>query len=699
MTDQIVSRRRRPQDGRSLGNRAAEASVQPSTRTAALWRDVIARRVVGAVVIFGAWTAVIEGRLIYLQVIQHDQLVARAARQQLRTVPASAKRGEILDRRGRVLAYSVDADTIYAVPSEIKDAKQVAATLCEALDDCSVRERQTIARRLGQRRAFAYVRRQVDPDEARRVAALQLDAIGFLKETRRYYPNKELAAHLLGYVGLDSVGLHGVESAYDGQIRGRPGTILIQTDARHRAFSRIERPPTAGATLELTIDHYLQYVAERELRAAVAANGAAGGTVLIMDPHTGELLALANEPTFNPNAFMQYSEDRRRNRATQDVYEPGSTFKMVTASAALEERLMEPAAPIDVSAGMIRLKKRVIQDIVRHDILSFEDVIVRSSNVGAVKIGLELGADRLGRYVRRFGFGQRLSRDFQGESAGILWDPMRWTEDALASISMGYQIAVTPLQMAAAASAVANGGVLIEPRLVHAVVRGGARVESKPRVIRRAIKSDTAARLTRIMEQVVERGSGGAARIPGYRIAGKTGTSAKFVDGRYSKSAYNASFIGFVPAADPAFTILTVIDHPSAGAYYGGQVAAPVFRRVAEAALRHRGIAPTINGRAPLIVGRDHEPSTSLQPSTVGVGHVSTPVTIVAAGEGLMPNLRGLGAREALRELLRVGLTAQLSGRGMVAEQVPAAGTPIGDAATVRLRLNRRSSSTRVGAP
>lgn len=701
MTDQTASRRRRASARRPLGSWTPSGPAQSSSRTTALWRDVVARRIVGAAVIFGAWTTVIEGRLIYLQVIQHEQLVARATRQQMRTVPASAKRGDILDRRGRVLAYSVDADTVYAVPSEIKDAELVASTLCDALDDCSERERQTIARRLGQRRAFAYVRRQTDPDEARRVAALQLDGIGFLKETRRYYPNKELAAHLLGYVGVDSVGLHGVESAYDGQIRGRAGTILIQTDARHRAFSRIERPPTAGATLELTIDHYLQYVAERELRAAVDQHQADGGTVLIMDPHSGELLALANEPTFNPNAFAKYDDDRRRNRATQDVYEPGSTFKMITASAALEEHVMEPTAPIDVSAGMIRLRSRQITDIVRHDTLSFEDVIVRSSNVGAVKIGLELGSDRLGRYVRRFGFGQRLSRDFQGESAGILRDPMRWTEDSLASISMGYEIGVTPLQMATAASAIANGGVLLEPRLVHAVVRGGGRVESKPRIIRRAIGSDTSTRLTAIMEQVVARGSGRGARIPGYRIAGKTGTSAKLVDGRYSKSSYNASFVGFVPSTDPAFTILVVIDNPSTGQYYGGQVAAPVFSRVADAALRHHGIAPTVNPRKPLIVVRDRERTTT-RPITFGVGHASrsvAPVTIVAAGEGLMPNMRGLSAREALRELVRVGLTAHVTGQGLVAEQVPAAGTPIGDAAFARLSLDRRSSSTRVGAP
>ena len=671
--------------------------MPPATRTSAFWRRVMARRIVGAAITVGAWTAVIEARLVYLQVVRHDAMVARAERQQNRTVDASAKRGEILDRHGRVLAYSVDADTVYAVPSEIEDGAEVAARLCGALDDCSDRERDVIAERLGRSRAFAYVRRQVSPDEARRVAALELDGVGFLKETRRYYPNKELAAHLLGYVGIDSRGLHGVESAYDAQIRGRDGRVLIQTDARHRAFSRIERPSTAGASIELSIDHYLQHVAERELRSAVELNRASGGTVIIMDPHTGELLALANEPTFNPNVFLRYSDDRRRNRATQDVYEPGSTFKMITASAAIEEHVMGVETPIDVSAGLIRLGSRQISDVYRYGTLTFEDVIVRSSNVGAVKIGLQLGADRLGRYVRRFGFGQRLSRDFQGESAGILWDPRRWTDDALASISMGYQIGVTPLQMVAAASAIANGGMLLEPRLVHAVVRSGNRVEVKPRAIRRAIELETARSLTTLMEQVVARGTGRAARIDGYEVAGKSGTAAKLVDGRYSKSAYNASFIGFVPSRNPVFTILVVLDSPSTGRYFGGVVAAPVFRSVAEAALRHAGVSPTNRTRAPLVVVRDADPPAAGRAPMTGLTRVSTSVTILAAAEGIMPSLRGHGTREAIRELTRLGLTARITGRGVVAEQEPAAGDPIGGATVARLHLGLVRNPSRTG--
>ena len=394
---------------------------------------------VGAAAV-AVWAVAIEGRLIYLQVIQHDVLLARAENQQLRTVKMPAKRGEILDRRGRVLAYSVDADSIVAVPTEVDKPEWTAGMLCSELAQCTDRDRQTFVEKLGQPGAFAWIRRKVSPDEARRIAALNLEGIGFRTEDRRFYPNRELAAHLLGYVGLDNQGLGGIEWTYDAEIRGREGQVLIQTDERGRAFSRIERPPTAGDTFELTIDTYLQHIAERELRAGVRANDAHGGTIVILDPKTGEVLALANEPTFNPNVFARSPASHRRNRAVQDIYEPGSAFKVVTASAALEENVMKPDDLIDVSAGFIRFGARRIEDDHRYGTLSFADVIVKSSNVGVIKIGLQLGPERLDRYVRRFGFGQTLSRDFPGQSRGLVHDLSRLDDSALASVAMGYQI-------------------------------------------------------------------------------------------------------------------------------------------------------------------------------------------------------------------------------------------------------------------
>ena len=614
---------------------------------------------------------------MYLQVIRHADLAARAERQQMRTVAAPAKRGEILDRKGRVLAFSVDAESIYAVPSEIEQPKTAVAAICGALDDCTAHDREQLLERFGQQRAFVYVRRQVSLDQARRVKALDLEGIGFMKESRRFYPNKELAAHLLGYVGIDSDGLNGIEATYDSLIKGKPGTVLVQTDARRHAFSRLERPPTTGASLELTVDEYLQHITERELKAAVGEFRAASGSALIMDPYTGEILALANYPTFNPNTFRQATDAARRNRAVQDLYEPGSTFKIVTAGAALEEKMIRPTDLIDVSAGLIRFGGRVINDDHKYGVLSFEDVIVKSSNVGAIKVGLRLGPERLGLYVNRFGFGRPSSPDFPGESAGIVWDPSKLNDSALASVAMGYQVGVTPLQMAAAVSAVANGGELVEPRVVRAVVREGRRSTVPRKVLRRAISAGTAAELTAIMEAVVEHGTATRAKLDGYTVAGKTGTAKKLVNGSYTgHSNYNASFVGFVPSRKPVYTIVVVIDSPHAKSYYGGIVAAPVWQRIAAAALRHRGVPPTLNTPPPILVARQDPPpeiqtSGPIEPSLIKMVPRATD-----SRDAGFPDLRGLNARDAIRALARMGLTARLHGTGIVTAQRPEPGTP-----------------------
>ncbi|OFW07037.1 MAG: hypothetical protein A3I61_02955 [Acidobacteria bacterium RIFCSPLOWO2_02_FULL_68_18] len=656
---------------------------------------MVKRRLVVAAVVLIGWSAAIEARLVYLQVARHADLAARAERQQLRTVETAAERGDILDRNGRVFAFSVDADSIYAVPTDIADPGAAAAALCRALDDCNARERQAIADRIRRGRAFAYVRRQVSPGEARRIAALALDGIGFMSESRRFYPNKELAAHVLGYVGIDNVGLNGLEAAYDSLIKGRPGAVLVQTDARRQAFSRIERPPTSGATLELTIDQQLQHVAERELRAGVEQAGAAGGSVVVMDPTTGEILALANAPTFNPNAYREYRDDDRRNRAVQDLYEPGSTFKIVTAGAALEEGLFGPDSPVETSPGRIWFGSRVIDEDRGHNYgrLSFTDVIVKSSNVGAVKVGLRLGPERLGQYVQRFGFGRRSSPDFPGESPGIVWNPARLTDSALASVAMGYQVGVTPLQMAAAASVVANGGELIEPRIVRAVIADGVRTAVPRKVARRVVSPGTAALLTDMMEQVVERGTGTRARVPGFTVAGKTGTAQKVVGGRYSTTDYNVSFVGFVPSRQPVLAIVVVVDSPHAVAPYGGTVAAPIFQRLAEAGLRLYGVPPSLNPSPPVVVARREQ--TSRQPAS-GPATVPAIVTLEGGATGtapLFPDLRGLGARDALRMLARLGLTARLHGTGIVVDQDPLPGSPIERGAVSTLRLERHAGT------
>jgi cell division protein FtsI (penicillin-binding protein 3) len=660
------------------------------------WRPGLKRRVVIMLAITGFWTVAIAGRLIQLQVFQHDYYLAQAKRQQLREVKQDPKRGDIVDRHGRILAYSVDADAVGLDPTEVENPARTVAAVCAALGDCGAKEQAEFVAKLRKDRdaEFMYLRksRQVSPSQAIDVARLNLPGVVLMDATRRYYPNKELAAHVLGFVGEDNTGLGGIESSYDEAIRGSGGRVLIQKDARkHRLQTRVEQPPTAGAGLELTLDLHLQHIAERELQQGVLDHRAKGGTAIVMDPNTGEILALANYPTFNPNAFGGSTLEQRRNRAIQDLYEPGSTFKIVTASAAIEEGVISPSDPVDCSPGFIVFPgRKPINDEHRYGVLSFEDVIVKSSNVGAIRVGLRVGADRLGRYVRRYGFGEAATSDFNGESQGIVHKPSDLDDSGLASMSMGYQVGVTPIQMAAAVSAVANGGLLLEPHVVRALVRDGVRTPLPRKTPRRVITPQTTAILTAIMEGVVERGTAKAARLERYQVAGKTGTAQKLIDGQYSHSDFNASFVGFVPSRRPAFAIIVVIDTPR-GAYYGGAVAAPIFKRIADAALQQAGIPPSINPVPPVIVAAEPAPVPQPRPPVPPLIQTVTEV----AGQALMPDVRGLAARDALRILSGVGLTVRMNGLGVVSSQSPLPGQPVEPGGWGVIQLQRSFSEPR----
>jgi cell division protein FtsI (penicillin-binding protein 3) len=659
-------------------------------QSANAWRTTLKRRLAVAAAVFALWSLAIEARLVYFQVVERDELVAAAEKQQSRTVPAPAKRGDILDRNGRLLAYSVDADTVYAVPSEIGDANKAAAALCTALADCSKQDLEALADRLRARRYFVYVRRQMSPDQARRIAALDLEGVGFLKENRRYYPNKTLAAHLLGYVGLDSDGLAGIEATYDELIGGEPGKVFVQTDARRHAFSRLGRPPTVGDTLELTIDLGLQHIVEREIKAGVEWSGGRGGSAIVMDPASGEILAMANYPSFNPNAYREFSEDARRNRAVQDLYEPGSTFKIITASAALEEQVVSPDDSIDVSAGAITFPGRPpIRDDHTYGVLSFREVITKSSNVGSIKVGLRVGAERFLGYMQRFGFGRRSSPDFPGENAGLLWTPKN--DSSLASMLIGYEIGVTPIQMAAALSSIANGGELVQPRVVRTVVRDGRRLRVPRKVIGRTVSERTAAELRTILEGVVEPGGTATrAKVEGYTVAGKTGTAKKLVNGSYrGHNDYNVSFAGFVPSREPVFTIIVVVDSPRKVSPYGGVVAAPVFQKIADAALRHRGVPPSLNPAPPVLVARHQDVRPQPVASPVQVPAIVAASATSGVDETVFPDLVGMNARDAVQRLAKMGIGARVHGAGIVVEQRPAAGSPVSAEAVASLWLER----------
>lgn len=651
------------------------------------WRATIRRRVLTVAVLVGVWAVGIEARLVYLQIIGRADLMARADRESQTRRVLLAPRGDILDRNGRKLATSAMADSVIANPSDVANAAEAVNQLCSIFGDCTAKERRTLIARLSTKQSFAYVRKHVTADQARRVVDLKLKGIRTDKEPQRYYPNSELAAAVIGFVGAEHKGLSGIEWAYDSRIRGTDGQVLLLKDAKQQSYDRAERPPTPGATIELTLDAHLQHIAERELETAIEEHRPESGVVVILDPSSGEILAMASRPTFNPNAFEKFSDNERRNRAVQDTYEPGSTFKAVTASAAIEERLMPISTLINTDPGIIRIGNRVIDEYQGHHygVLSFTDVIVKSSNVGAVKIGLQVGTDRLSKYVELYGFGRPVSPDFLSENPGIVWKKEQWTESALASVSMGYQVAVTPLQVISAFSAIGNRGVYMEPRVVKAISDANGRRVVTPKILRRVVSEETASTLTTIMEQVVERGTAKAAQIPGFTIAGKTGTAEKLINGRYSKTNNYASFAGFVPSRDPKLAILVMLDSPRTGGTSGGVAAAPAFRRIAEEALRYLRVAPTINAAPPVLMAR----STPLHESSA----VFVPVTNEIE-PGKVPDVRGMSGREASQLLTKVGLKTRIEGRGFVVSQEPLAGSPARPGSTCRLVLAMKPVST-----
>jgi cell division protein FtsI/penicillin-binding protein 2 len=654
-----------------------------------LWRRAIRARLLVVAVIFFAWVAIIEARLAYLQVYRHEYYVAKAEQQQSDTFPVPAPRGDVLDRQGRVLAYSVPADSLFIVPREVPEAERprVIDAICGALGSCDREFKRTLLQRMRNPKSqgFVWVRRRLTLEEKQRVVALKLRGINFQKESRRLYPNMGVAAHLLGYVGLDNVGLGGIERSYDRVISGTPGKSIVQTDARHNVFSRSEQPPQAGASVELTVDRNIQYIVENALAEGVREHRAEGGTAIVMDPWTGEILAMASLPTFNPNAVREVHPSALRNRAIEDVYEPGSTFKTVTASAALEEGVCRPGDMFDTSPGHIRIGNwRIVRDTHHNGVVSFTEGIVKSSNVLAIKVGQKVGAEAMLRYVRRFGFGQKLLPDLPvGQSPGIVWSKLN--DSALASVSMGYQVGVTPLQMVTAVSSVANGGRLMEPHLVRAVIRGGQRTAVPPRELRRTISEATALTMTAIMEGVVAEGTGKTARVEGYTIAGKTGTAAKLVDGVYSKQKYNASFVGFFPSRKPRYTILVVIDSPSTGPYYGGLVAAPVFKHIVESLVALDGVPRSIDAPETVLVrNRVESPARPASRTSRDI----LPV-VAAQSADTLPDLRGLSMREAVRTLVSLGVKSSIAGSGVVVSQSPEAGTPLSETRRCELTLAR----------
>src|ERR1700674_135949 len=538
-----------------------------------------------AILVF--WCVAICGRLVFLQIFSYGKFVKQAGHQQQRAIPLAAKRGVIYDRAGHELAMSVLVDSAFAVPTEVKDLPTAVSLITRITGD----DYNVVLADCRAHKTFCWVARKANDETIQRINSLKLQGIHFQKEPKRFYPARDLAAQVLGSVGMEDSGQSGIEHEFDDELRGRPGKMFISVDARRQWFADVETQPDPGDNLVLTIDKNIQYIAEKELDQAIHDTQAIAGTVIVENPHTGEILALANRPTFNPNLRKQITPGALTNRAVSYVYEPGSTFKLVTISAALEEKLTNPDEVFDCQMGSIVYNGMRIRDSKPHGLLPVWGVLAESSDVGAIKIALRLGEDRFYRYIRAYGFGQQTGIELPGETRGLTKPVSRWSKVSIAAISMGQEIGISPLQLTGLISTFANDGVWVAPRIVAGKVEPQATPQTvafRPSEGIRVISPTTAAQMKQMMQGVVLTGTGRKATLAGYSSAGKTGTAQKLdpLTHAYSRTKYVASFAGFAPLNDPAIVVAVILDS-AVGLHHGGQVSAPVFQRVAQQVLEY----------------------------------------------------------------------------------------------------------------
>jgi len=709
-------------------------------RAAELRRHLAAwppRRFVAVGLLGLVWFVLVAARLADLQIRQSGGLTARAHRQQEGVIEVAATRGPICDRFGERLAVSTPVDSIGVFPAKVRNPELTAGLLAEVLDLDPAELRRKLAKR-----SFQWVKRLADPGEAARVRRLNLAGLHFEKEHKRYYPKGPVLAHVLGTVGTDQQGQAGLEHFFEQELSGDSGRRLVQYDAlRQRYASRLVEPPVPGAQLNLTIDRRIQMVAEKELQRAVQETQSSAGSIVVMDPKTGDILALANRPAFDPNDRERSSRElkRWRNFAVSHLVEPGSTFKLVTFAAALEENLADPAETIDCQGGAIYVGSRRIRDHKPFDALTAAEVLIRSSNVGTIKLGLRLQRQRLYEYIRRFGFGRRTGLALPGEIDGLVRAPEQWHDDSIGSVAIGQEVGVTVVQLARAVSVIANGGLLVKPRVVSSIEYPGGRREERaqpPPV--RVISAKTAGVMRSLMERVVEEGTGRLAATPGYRAGGKTGTAQKIDPhtGAYSHTDYVASFAGFAPLNDPAMVAVILLDSPQ-GRYYGGLVAAPVFPRVATQALRFLDVPPEVKlgppeppaedvpaesladfadapqdppaeeaesrRDGPLLVApgrdaaaddasgaapRDDEKKEKAADAAEADGK-SEPVDLRVT-DLVAPDFRGGTVRDVVQKSASLGLDVALRGEGVAYRQWPEAGAPVLPGETIRVEFALR---------
>jgi cell division protein FtsI (penicillin-binding protein 3) len=622
-------------------------------------------------------------RAYQIQVLNGQSLKARADRQHTTPLRVESERGIIFDRNGEKLAVSVMSDSVCADPSKIKDLRGTAAKMAVVLNT----DEETLLKKLSGAKNFSWLARRITPDQTALVEKLDLDGIFIIKEPKRFYPNGELAGHLIGFVGLDASGLEGLEFRFDEQLKGAPEQLRWTRDAKgKRLYPRVDSATAKqkeSTNLILTIDSRIQYLVESQLKEAVQSKGAKGGMAVVMDPKTGEILALANERGFDPNNVSKSGAVAGKNRVVTDCFDPGSTFKPFLAAAALEEGVHKETDRIYCENGNYAVADRVIREAQRkkHGYLSFAEIIKYSSNIGSVKISERLGKEKFHDYLTRFGFGQKSGIDLPGETAGLLRPVRNWTRVDTSTIAFGQGVSVTAIQLISALSAIANQGVLMKPYIVRGLVDKQGQVIKKysPTAVRQVVSPQTARRMIALMTSVVgdPDGTGKNARIENVNVAGKTGTSQKFDFARraYSSERVRTSFMGFFPAEDPQVAILVVLDEPQRDKW-GGVASAPVFKKIAEQIItcfktnireNHIYEQEKINrdGKIKLVAA---DPAISRQEQDQD-----------QFDEAAMPDFRGMTIRDALRMAKGRGIELQIAGNGWAISQVPAPGVAIGE--------------------
>lgn len=549
------------------------------------------RRISMMALLFMLWLIFLIIRLLQLQVIEHPSLKTQVTQHNQNKKDIIPKRGTIYDRSGNILARSLPIRSVFYTSNEDESLEAQIEKIKKLKDilDLSENVLRNIKKRIAKNESFIWIKRKISPEKEEHVERLSLSGISFLEENKRLYPHGRRAAHLLGRVDIDELGASGIEYSHNSVLAGIKGKHLILKDAKKREYQfEILKEPEDGKDLVLTIDETIQFYAEKELKKAMSLTKARWGTVIIAQPSSGEILAMANFPTYNLNNLPKDPTVVDRNNAIHHNFEPGSTFKVVTASAALETNTVSPADSFDCSKGYISVAGKLIRDHQRYGILSFPEVIIHSSNVGTVQLSHGLDRNSFYETIRNFGFGQKTGINLPAEERGIFRQVKNWSRISPASLSIGYEISVTAIQMLQAVNIIANEGILVHPRIVRRVLNTTDETKRNPLPSMRIISRDTASILTSILQEVVQEGTGSPARIKGYRVAGKTGTAQIYdpATNSYSSDAHIASFAGFVPADSPAFSMIVVIYEPS-GPYYGGEVAGPVFREISKQILQY----------------------------------------------------------------------------------------------------------------